>query len=497
MGGHRTKQRGGRQAIVSLYCNGPLEVSMCSDSLAMWTSGDSMMSSKPTCEVVEFAEETDDIEIKDCVKDPHREVSVRNTNMWMSSTAPSNRIGEDSQGEEDHHQEAMMKTLQDLVGLISGSVDKKVKNAVDAHLDQPKEPPHSVPAPDSTEMTYSATTSSTDMQEMVNNCCEELLRKRLPTMVAQQTVHLHEQMSRQSCELAACRAELRELRSSMVIARGEMVQMQQAGSQTALQGAWAAQARAQARAEPQGALECVLALARATEEMTNKLGDQVKDVAKEMEAQGRRYEMFGDAIKAAESTATRRIARLEQQVEQHTSEMRTLQERCTAVQEHIDAADHRMSAGMSGVAAQAKKEREATAEVQHSLDERLTLCESAQCSDREATAQQLREMQGSVDKYKQLILKTLRTDQQAETLLKEYAGNIASQVSAVMNQAITVRIQENNALIDTALRQRLPEYARNADSSFALVHSTATRGFDDEAIRRAIASKSKPQKGRH
>ena len=100
---------------------------MCSDSLAMWTSGDSMMSSKPTCEVVEFAEETDDIEIKDCVKDPHREVSVRNTNMWMSSTAPSNRIGEDSQGEEDHHQEAMMKTLQDLVGLISGSVDKKVR----------------------------------------------------------------------------------------------------------------------------------------------------------------------------------------------------------------------------------------------------------------------------------------------------------------------------------------------------------------------------------
>ena len=67
-----------------------------------------------------------------------------------------------------------------------------------------------------------------------------------------------------------------------------------------------------------------------------------------------------------------------------------------------------------------------------------------------------------------------------------------------MNVAISVRIQENNALVDATLRARLPEYARKAEVSLARVRDpltgqaavvTAHHGEPQEAVlARAMAA---------
>lgn len=73
---------------------------------------------------------------------------------------------------------------------------------------------------------------------------------------------------------------------------------------------------------------------------------------------------------------------------------------------------------------------------------------------------------------KELVLKAFREDQLAQDMLKEYVGKIASQVSSVMNYAMTIRLEENNKLIDATLKARVPDYVKNASTSFALVRNS-------------------------
>eukprot|EP00656_Telonema_subtile_P047664 TRINITY_DN5496_c0_g1_i6.p2 TRINITY_DN5496_c0_g1~~TRINITY_DN5496_c0_g1_i6.p2 ORF type:complete len:211 (-),score=55.42 TRINITY_DN5496_c0_g1_i6:137-769(-) len=93
----------------------------------------------------------------------------------------------------------------------------------------------------------------------------------------------------------------------------------------------------------------------------------------------------------------------------------------------------------------------------------------SRCGSLEARIQEIIKQN---EHLKELVLKAFREDQVAQDMLKDYVGKIASQVSSVMNYAMTIRLEENNKLIDATLKARVPDYVKNASTSFALVRNS-------------------------
>jgi len=86
-------------------------------------------------------------------------------------------------------------------------------------------------------------------------------------------------------------------------------------------------------------------------------------------------------------------------------------------------------------------------------------------------------------KLKDLVLKSFKLEQDSQELLKGYVAKIASQVSSLMNYAMTIRLEENNKLIDATLRARVPDYVANASTAFALVRDS---DLNSEAVLLAV-----------
>jgi hypothetical protein len=131
---------------------------------------------------------------------------------------------------------------------------------------------------------------------------------------------------------------------------------------------------------------------------------------------------------------------------------------------------------------------------------------------REETRSVARTAQG----LKLIVEKLVRDTGSAEELLQQYVSTITHQVASVTRQYVSVRIRDNNRLLDATLRARVPDYVANESESFLLVrpeskkegeggHSLATEvthgaaeadgsfGFvlredDEDGIRRLLAS---------
>ena len=204
-------------------------------------------------------------------------------------------------------------------------------------------------------------------------------------------------------------------------------------------------------------------VARVSKEL-HRLCPTANTAHESLQAQGRQIQGLQESLQAQEAAVQRRCAALEA----------ALEEAVASSQQACEAVDHRVGAAV----AKAKKEREAEAAQRRDTEEMLRMCEATASRDREVASRELQAMAGNVGNLKELVLKQLKTDQEAslkaEGLLKEYAGNIAGQVAKAMNVAISVRIQENNALVDATLRARLPEYAEKADVSLARVRDPLT-----------------------
>lgn len=92
---------------------------------------------------------------------------------------------------------------------------------------------------------------------------------------------------------------------------------------------------------------------------------------------------------------------------------------------------------------------------------------SSQKSNHELVAK-VNALETNLKALKRLIESSLRTQVHAENIVKEQVSLITKHVCVAMRQYTARRISENNALIDQALRARIPEYARNNDQ-FVLV----------------------------
>lgn len=93
-------------------------------------------------------------------------------------------------------------------------------------------------------------------------------------------------------------------------------------------------------------------------------------------------------------------------------------------------------------------------------------------------------LESNVKALKKLIESNLRTQWNAESIVKEQVSLITKHVCVAMRQYTARRISENNALIDQALRARVPEYAKNEDQ-FVLVREEDTEGNESIDIQRS------------
>eukprot|EP00178_Gracilaria_changii_P003293 TRINITY_DN1483_c0_g2_i1.p1 TRINITY_DN1483_c0_g2~~TRINITY_DN1483_c0_g2_i1.p1 ORF type:complete len:487 (-),score=82.72 TRINITY_DN1483_c0_g2_i1:1115-2575(-) len=85
---------------------------------------------------------------------------------------------------------------------------------------------------------------------------------------------------------------------------------------------------------------------------------------------------------------------------------------------------------------------------------------------------------------KRWIESNLRTQWSAEKIVKDQVSLITKHVCVAMRQYTARRISENNALIDKALRARIPEYAKNNDQ-FVLVREEDSEGNESVGIHRS------------
>ncbi|RLN02674.1 hypothetical protein BBJ28_00027247, partial [Nothophytophthora sp. Chile5] len=90
-----------------------------------------------------------------------------------------------------------------------------------------------------------------------------------------------------------------------------------------------------------------------------------------------------------------------------------------------------------------------------------------------ATREETRAVARTSQGLKQIVEKLVRDTGSAETLLQQYVSTITHQVASVTRQYVSVRIRDNNRLLDATLRARVPAYVANESESFMLVRPEA------------------------
>uniref|UniRef100_K3WQP9 Uncharacterized protein n=1 Tax=Globisporangium ultimum (strain ATCC 200006 / CBS 805.95 / DAOM BR144) TaxID=431595 RepID=K3WQP9_GLOUD len=96
------------------------------------------------------------------------------------------------------------------------------------------------------------------------------------------------------------------------------------------------------------------------------------------------------------------------------------------------------------------------------------------------TRQEGRDLAKNAKGMKQLVEKLVRDTGSAEELLQQYVSTITHQVASVTRQYVSVRIRDNNRLIDATLRARVPAYVENESESFMLVRPEKKESDGDD-----------------
>ncbi|EEY58826.1 uncharacterized protein PITG_11802 [Phytophthora infestans T30-4] len=99
------------------------------------------------------------------------------------------------------------------------------------------------------------------------------------------------------------------------------------------------------------------------------------------------------------------------------------------------------------------------------LRDNIASLEAVGLSTRDETLAVTRTSQG----LKLIVEKLVRDTGSAEELLQQYVSTITHQVASVTRQYVSVRIRDNNRLLDATLRARVPDYVANESESFLLV----------------------------
>ncbi|KAG6572728.1 uncharacterized protein IUM83_18692 [Phytophthora cinnamomi] len=114
----------------------------------------------------------------------------------------------------------------------------------------------------------------------------------------------------------------------------------------------------------------------------------------------------------------------------------------------------------------------------NALRESVASVETVTSSTREETRSVARTSQG----LKLIVEKLVRDTGSAEELLQQYVSTITHQVASVTRQYVSVRIRDNNRLLDATLRARVPEYVANESESFLLVRPESKKEGEGHSL---------------
>ena len=91
---------------------------------------------------------------------------------------------------------------------------------------------------------------------------------------------------------------------------------------------------------------------------------------------------------------------------------------------------------------------------------------------------EIKNLNQQVEGLHAIVCTQLRARATAEEMLQAHVSTITKQVASVTRQYVSVRISDNNRLLDATLRERIPIYAEKKDA-FMLVRNTETCGNHD------------------
>ncbi|KAG7389507.1 hypothetical protein PHYBOEH_007422 [Phytophthora boehmeriae] len=112
------------------------------------------------------------------------------------------------------------------------------------------------------------------------------------------------------------------------------------------------------------------------------------------------------------------------------------------------------------------------------LRESVAGVETVASSVQEETRSVARTSQG----LKLIVEKLVRDTGSAEELLQQYVSTITHQVASVTRQYVSVRIRDNNRLLDATLRARVPAYVANESESFLLVRPESKKDGEEQVL---------------
>ncbi|PXF43684.1 hypothetical protein BWQ96_06589 [Gracilariopsis chorda] len=219
---------------------------------------------------------------------------------------------------------------------------------------------------------------------------------------------------------------------------------------------------------------------RASAERLNSLASDVSS-APDVEHLRRSVEAASEDV----ATVRSKLKRVETQVSDVTRKAEESIALSGAFEQSVGEGLNQIRASVSSLAGTVKEIKETVPSM--ATDATIT----SQTSNHELVAK-VDALETNLKALKRLIESSLRTRLHAESIVKEQVSLITKHVCVAMRQYTARRISENNALIDRALRARIPEYAQN-DDQFVLVREEDLEGNDSTVgIHRSthIASKA-------
>ncbi|KAL3658225.1 hypothetical protein V7S43_016854 [Phytophthora oleae] len=156
-----------------------------------------------------------------------------------------------------------------------------------------------------------------------------------------------------------------------------------------------------------------------------------------------------------------------------TKQVNDLQTRLVGLEASWKKQTDKLSAKLEDMAALKTQVHHQNSDVD-ALRENMVSVEALASETRDETRTMARTAQG----LKLIVEKLVRDTGSAEELLQQYVSTITHQVASVTRQYVSVRIRDNNRLLDATLRARVPDYVANESESFLLVRPEAKKGKD-------------------
>ncbi|KAF4316767.1 hypothetical protein JM18_008031 [Phytophthora kernoviae] len=99
-----------------------------------------------------------------------------------------------------------------------------------------------------------------------------------------------------------------------------------------------------------------------------------------------------------------------------------------------------------------------------------------------SSQEEIRSVARTSQGLKLIVEKLVRDTGSAEELLQQYVSTITHQVASVTRQYVSVRIRDNNRLLDATLRARVPAYVANESESFLLVRPESKKDGEEHGL---------------